>query len=70
MHILQSEHIKLKESEAEKLIQELNISKSQLPKIFISDAALPNGCEIGDIVKIKRKDFETGEINEYFRVVV
>lgn len=66
MHILQSKHIKLSEKEAEKLLEELNISKAQLPKIFLSDTGLPEGCIVGDIVKIQRKDEET----PYFRVVV
>jgi DNA-directed RNA polymerase subunit H (RpoH/RPB5) len=70
MHILQSEHTKLKDSEADKLLSELNISKAQLPKIFASDTALPQGSNIGDVIKIKRKDPETGEITPYYRVVI
>jgi len=64
MHILQPKHSKLSEKDAEKLLSELNISKSQLPKIFSSDAGLPKGCEAGDIIKIERE----GE--NFFRVVV
>ena len=70
MHILQPKHIKLNEKETEELLGNLNISKPQLPKIISSDVALPEGCEIGDIVKIERKDSETGELNIYYRVVV
>ena len=70
MHILQSEHTKLKESEATQLLEELNISKAQLPKIFVTDSALPKDSSIGDIIKIKRKDSETGQINVYYRVIV
>lgn len=70
MHILQPKHTRLNEKQAEELLQEFNISKSQLPKILSSDAGLPEGCEIGDVVKIERKDSETGEINVYYRVVV
>ncbi len=68
MHILQPKHHKLNEKEAEKLLQDLNISKSQLPKVLSSDAALPEECVIGDIVKIERK--EGDKINLYYRVVV
>jgi DNA-directed RNA polymerase subunit H len=70
MHILQPKHIKLNEKETEELLENLNISKSQLPKILSSDPALPEGCNIGDILRIERKDSETGEINLYYRVVI
>ena len=56
------------QKESEKLLGELNISKSQIPKIFSTDPGLPEGCEVGDIIKIERK--EGSKINVYFRVVV
>ena len=68
MHILQPKHTKLKEKEAKELLDKLNISKAQLPKIYSSDPALPEECEVGDIIKIERK--EKDRINEYYRVVV
>ena len=68
MHILLPKHTKINEKEAEKLLNELNISKAQLPKIFSTDAGLPEGCEVGDIIKRERKDEEKTEI--YYRVVV
>lgn len=68
MHILQPKHTKLKEGEAKKLLEELNISKSQLPKVLIGDSGLPEGCQIGDIIKIERKEGEKTVI--YYRVVV
>ena len=68
MHILQPKHIKLKEEEAEKLLEKFNISKSQLPKILSSDPALSEDCEVGDIIEIERKDKD--KINLYYRVVV
>jgi DNA-directed RNA polymerase subunit H (RpoH/RPB5) len=64
MHILQPKHIKLNEKEAEELLKKLNVSKAQLPKILSTDAALPEGCSVGDIIKIERKS------GVYFRVVV
>lgn len=70
MHILQPKHIKLREKEAQELLEKLNISKAQLPKILSSDPALPEGCAVGDIVKIERKDPESEKINLYYRVVV
>ena len=64
MHVLQPKHIRLSDKDAEELLKKLNISKSQLPKIFLTDPALPEGCEIGDIIKIERTN------SVYYRVVV
>jgi len=69
MHILQPKHIKLNEKDAEELLNELNISKAQLPKIFSNDSALPKDCNVGDIIKMERKDKE-GKTAVYYRVVV
>lgn len=68
MHILQPKHTKLSEKEATELLDQLNISKAQLPKILANDSGLPEGCIVGDIIKIERK--EDSEVNIYYRVVV
>lgn len=68
MHIFQFKHIKLNKKEAEKVLTDLNISKSQLPRILSDDSALPEGCEKGDIIKIERK--EKDKVYNYFRVVI
>ena len=68
MHILQPKHSKLNEKQAEELLKKLNISKTQLPKILLSDVAVPEGSNIGDMIEIKRKEGE--KINTYYRVVV
>mgnify|MGYP001607648647 CR=1 FL=1 len=68
MHILQPKHTKLKSEEVKKLLERYNIALSQLPKIKIEDAALPEGCAVGDIIKIERKDGEESVF--YYRVVV
>lgn len=68
MHILQPKHTKLSEEETEKLLNSLNISKAQLPKILLTDAALPEGCVVGDVIKIEREE-EDGTVI-YYRVVV
>ncbi len=69
MHILQPKHTKLNEKESQELLKKYNISKSQIPKILQSDAALENmNCQIGDIIKIERA--EEDKVNLYFRVVV
>ena len=68
MHILQPKHVKLNEKESEEILSRLNVSKAQLPKILSTDSALPEGCNVGDIVKVERKDDDKEE--NYFRVVV
>lgn len=68
MHILQPKHIKINEKEAEEFLKKINVSKSQLPKIYASDPALPQGCIVGDLIKIERKDKDKNVF--YYRVVV
>jgi DNA-directed RNA polymerase subunit H (RpoH/RPB5) len=68
MHILQPKHSKLNEKDTEELLKKLNISKAQLPKILSTDVALPEGCNIGDVVKIERKDGD--KVVVYYRVIV
>lgn len=68
MHILQQKHVKLKPEEAKKLLTELNISISQLPKINADDTSIPQGTQVGDIVKISR--VEEDKTFFYYRVVV
>ena len=68
MHILQSKHTKLSEEETTKILGELNISKTQLPRILSTDAGLPEGCERGDVIKLERKEDDGFVV--YFRVVV
>jgi DNA-directed RNA polymerase I, II, and III subunit RPABC1 len=67
MHILQPKHVKLKQEEAKALLDKYNASLSQLPKIKHSDPAVPEGCIVGDILKIERK--EEGGTSQHFRVV-
>ena len=68
MHILQPKHSKISEKEATKLLEKLNISKAQLPKIKKEDPALSESCEVGDIIKIERKNED--QIIIFYRVVV
>jgi len=68
MHILQPKHSKLKPDEIQELLNKYNISLSQLPKIKIDDAGLPEDCNVGDVIKIERKE-EDG-VKVYYRVVV
>ena len=68
MHVLQPKHSKLSEKESEEILAKLNVSKAQLPRILSNDPALPEGCNVGDIIKIERKDKDKAVI--YYRVVV
>ncbi len=68
MHVLQPKHTKLKEEEVKKLIEELKISISQLPKIKSEDPALPDNCIPGNVIKIQRKSED--KVTVYYRVVV
>ncbi len=67
MHILQPKHTKLSHQEVEKLVAELNISLAQLPKIKITDSALPEKTEIGDVFKIERTI--DGKKTNFYRAV-
>ena len=69
MHILQPKHSKMSEKEIEELLKKLNISKAQLPKILLSDVALPENCKVGDVIKIERKSPDDKSVF-YYRVVV
>ncbi len=69
MHALQPKHSKFSEKESEELLKKMNISKSQLPKIFSNDPALPENVSVGDVIKIERKTTE-GKPIFYYRVIV
>jgi DNA-directed RNA polymerase subunit H len=68
MHILQPKHSRISEKETEEILKKFNISKAQLPKILSTDPALPEGCNVGDIVQVQRKDGENVFISH--RVVI
>ena len=68
MHILQPKHIKLKPDEIKKVLDKYNVTLSQLPKIRINDPGVPENSQVGDVLKIERRDGE--KIKLYFRVVV
>ncbi len=68
MHALEPKHIKLKPEEVEKILNDLNISLTQLPKIKINDPALPSDCSISNVIRIER-DSEDGKKAIYYRVV-
>jgi DNA-directed RNA polymerase subunit H len=67
MHVLQPKHTKLSKEDLSKLLAKYNVSLSQLPKISRKDPAVPEGMNVGDVLRIERKNEE--KIEEYFRVV-
>ncbi len=68
MHILQPKHTKLKPEETKELLEQYNVSLSQLPKIKSEDSAIPEGCQRGDVIKIERKEKNGNVVS--FRVIV
>jgi len=69
-HISVPKHEVLKKSDAEKVLNQYNITTAQLPKIRASDPALKQiNSKIGDVIKITRKS-PTAGISVYYRVVV
>jgi len=69
MHVLQPKHSKVSAAEAKELLKKFNISTFQLPKIKITDKALPKEAKLGDIIKVERKAV-SGEKAFYYRLVV
>lgn len=62
---------KASEEELDKFCKTYDITKAQLPHIKVTDAGL-SGLAVGagDVVKIHRKSWQTGEQTVYFRLVV
>ena len=67
MHKLQPKHAKLNSKDVADLLTRLNVSLSQLPKISLKDTGVPEGCVVGDVLRIERQT-ELGDEN-YFRVI-
>ncbi len=67
MHIHQPKHIRLKSEESKTLLEKYHVSVAQIPKIKITDVCVPEGSQVGDVLKIERKEGDV--VNVYFRVV-
>lgn len=68
-HELIPKHAKLGERATKELLERYNITKSQLPNIFVSDPVVKHhGFKIGDVIKIERSSATAGK-SVYFRVV-
>ena len=69
-HIFVPKHIKLNEEEKIKVLEEFNISLSQLPRMSQEDPAIQTLEAVkGDIIKIERKSSTIGK-SFFYRVVV
>ena len=69
-HSLVPIHTKLTEEEAKKVLDEFNITKDEIPKILLSDAAIKDLTpEYGDVIKISRPS-PTNTKTTFYRVVV
>jgi len=69
-HKLVPEHTVLDDPErVEEVLDEYNVSKTNLPKIQRTDSALPDGAEAGDVVEIVR-DSRTTDSAVVYRLVV
>jgi len=69
-HILVPLHTKLNKTESAEFLKKYNVTRMQLPKIIIADAAIQHlKPSIGDIIKIERKSPTRGT-SVYYRVVI
>lgn len=68
-HVLVPNHTILSDTDADKVLDSLNITKHQLPKILKTDPALAElKAKVGDLVKIERSSQTAGQ-SVYYRVV-
>jgi len=68
-HELVPEHSIVDEAELDDLLEEYDIGRTDLPKIKRADPALPDGAEVGDVIKIVR-DSRTTDRAVTYRMVV
>ncbi|MSR86145.1 DNA-directed RNA polymerase subunit H [Candidatus Woesearchaeota archaeon] len=69
-HILVPKHRKLSIEETNVLLEKLNISVNQLPRILQSDPAIRHlNAEPGEVICIERDSPTAGKAN-YYRVVI
>jgi len=69
-HVLVPKHEILSEEEKKRLLETLNISEKQLPKILLNDPVVKAlGAKEGDVIKITRKSPTAGK-SFYYRLVV
>ena len=68
-HALVPEHELLSESEVEDVLEEYGAKRTDLPKIKVSDPALPDEADVGDVIRITR-DSRTTDRAVAYRLVI
>ena len=69
-HVLVPKHELLSSEDANKVLEEYNITVTELPKIKISDPAIKDkNAKVGDIIKITRDSMSSGE-SVFYRTVI
>jgi DNA-directed RNA polymerase subunit H len=68
-HELVPEHTVLTDDEVEDVLEEYEITQTDLPKIKRTDPALPDNAEEGDVIEIER-DSRTTETAIVYRMVI
>jgi DNA-directed RNA polymerase subunit H len=68
-HELVPEHRLLDEEEVDAVLEEYNVTRTNLPKIKRKDPAVPDGAETGDVVEIVR-DSRTTDRAVVYRLVI
>ncbi|HLD03095.1 MAG TPA: DNA-directed RNA polymerase subunit H [Candidatus Nanoarchaeia archaeon] len=69
-HIFVPKHVKMTEEDAKVVLESLNISKKQMPKISKKDPAIIHmDLQTGDVLKIERKSPSAG-MTTFYRVVI
>lgn len=69
-HELVTKHVKVSDSEKEKILTKYNIKTNSLPKIYQNDSAIIHlGVKEGDVVKIERISKTAGPV-AYYREVI
>jgi DNA-directed RNA polymerase subunit H len=68
-HELVPEHTRIDESEIESVLSEYDIKRAELPKIKRKDPAMPDGAEVGDVVRIVRDSRTTDKAVSYRLVI-
>ena len=68
-HILVPKHEKLSEKDKQGVLEEFNITITELPSIMVQDSAIRGlNVKVGDVIKILRKSQTSGE-TVFYRVV-
>ena len=68
-HELVPDHSVVDDDELESVLDEYGIKRTDLPKIKRRDSALPDGAEVGDVIRIER-DSRTTDSAVVYRLVV